>query len=173
MARIASGGKFRDGNFATPSGSYLTFHKRPSRHMAAGNLAANGYDLPGVPWISYITESGIAFHGTYWHNNGAQSWVYQPDNSSSKWIIVDASVVPPQEQMLYKIRTSVRIARQENLDMPRQPLAGLALMKKITPGGSLVCDEPCYAVKYWLPRHILSERSTARCSPDERDGRRE
>jgi len=37
--------------------------------MARGNLAANGYDLPGVPWNSYITEEGIAFHGTYWHNN--------------------------------------------------------------------------------------------------------
>ncbi|MBN2148485.1 MAG: L,D-transpeptidase family protein [Anaerolineales bacterium] len=69
MARVATGGKFRDGNYETPTGRREIFRKRPSRHMARGNLAANGYDLPGVPWNSYITEDGIAFHGTYWHNN--------------------------------------------------------------------------------------------------------
>jgi len=55
MARIASGAKFSNGDFSTPAGRYMTFHKRASRHMARGNLAANGYDLPGVPWNSYIT----------------------------------------------------------------------------------------------------------------------
>jgi hypothetical protein len=69
MARVATGAKFSNGDFSTPLGRHVTFHKRPSRHMAAGNLAANGYDLPGVPWNSYITEEGVAFHGTYWHNN--------------------------------------------------------------------------------------------------------
>lgn len=69
MARVATGGIFRDGNYETPTGRREIFRKRPSRHMARGNLAANGYDLPGVPWNSYITEDGIAFHGTYWHNN--------------------------------------------------------------------------------------------------------
>ncbi len=69
ITRVASGAIFTNGNFSTPLGHFLTFHKRGSRHMAAGNLAANGYDLPGVPWNCYITESGIAFHGTYWHNN--------------------------------------------------------------------------------------------------------
>jgi hypothetical protein len=69
MARTATGAKFSNGDFATPPGRHYTFHKRPTRHMAAGDIASNGYDLPGVPWISYITESGIAFHGTYWHNN--------------------------------------------------------------------------------------------------------
>jgi lipoprotein-anchoring transpeptidase ErfK/SrfK len=37
--------------------------------MAAGDLAASGFDLPGVPWVLYITKSGISFHGTYWHND--------------------------------------------------------------------------------------------------------
>jgi lipoprotein-anchoring transpeptidase ErfK/SrfK len=69
ITRVASGAIFTNGNFSTPLGRFLTFHKRGSRHMAAGNLAANGYDLPGVPWNCYITEGGIAFHGTYWHNN--------------------------------------------------------------------------------------------------------
>jgi hypothetical protein len=69
IAKTATGARFSNGDFSTPPGRHFTKHKRPSRHMAAGNLAFNGYDLPGVPWISYITESGISFHGTYWHNN--------------------------------------------------------------------------------------------------------
>src|SRR3972149_6247476 len=52
----------------TPEGDFVTFRKRPSRHMSAGNLAS-GYDLPGVPWVAYITEEGVSFHGTYWHND--------------------------------------------------------------------------------------------------------
>jgi hypothetical protein len=69
MVKASTGADFSDGKFATPTGHHMTNYKRPSRHMAAGNLAFNGYDLPGVPWITYITENGIAFHGTYWHND--------------------------------------------------------------------------------------------------------
>ena len=120
MARIASGGKFSDGNFTTPTGAFLTFHKRPSRHMAAGNLAANGYDLPGVPWISYFTESGIAFHGTYWHNNYGAPRSHGCINltaQASKWIYRwTHPVVPAHEQLLYKnFGTSVRISETGEL----------------------------------------------------------
>lgn len=70
MARTATGARFRDGDYRTPAGVYLTNRKRPSRHMAAGDGAdANSYDLPGVPWVCYLLENGISFHGTYWHNN--------------------------------------------------------------------------------------------------------
>ncbi len=70
FARTATGGHFADGDFRTQPGSYCTNRKRPSRHMAAGDPAApNSYDLPGIPWITYLTESGISFHGTYWHND--------------------------------------------------------------------------------------------------------
>jgi hypothetical protein len=69
MARTASGASLRDGNYKTKPGRYYITGKRAGRHMAAGDIAASGYDLPGVPWICYITESGIAIHGTYWHNN--------------------------------------------------------------------------------------------------------
>jgi hypothetical protein len=69
MSRASTGGSFNNGIFETPLGRHSTFHKRPSAHMAAGNLALNGFDLPGVPWVSYITESGVAFHGTFWHND--------------------------------------------------------------------------------------------------------
>jgi len=66
---VSTGGIFRRGTYTTPKGSFLTYYKRPSRHMAAGDIAASGFDLPGVPWVQYITESGISFHGTYWHND--------------------------------------------------------------------------------------------------------
>lgn len=69
-ARMASGALFRDGDFRTPPGTYITNRKRPSRHMAAGDPAApNAYDLPGIPWVTYLTLSGISFHGTFWHND--------------------------------------------------------------------------------------------------------
>ena len=67
--RVSTGGKRLSGTYTTPVGSFLTYHKRPTRHMANGDIASNGFDFPGVPWVLYITESGISFHGTYWHNN--------------------------------------------------------------------------------------------------------
>jgi hypothetical protein len=67
-ARISSGTLSEKGDAWTPTGAFTTFRKRGSRHMSAGNLAT-GYDLPGVPWVSYITQEGISFHGTYWHND--------------------------------------------------------------------------------------------------------
>lgn len=68
--RIASGRRFSAAaDYRTPLGEYAIQRKRPSRHMAAGDrAAADSYDLPGVPWVSYF-NGGIAFHGTYWHND--------------------------------------------------------------------------------------------------------
>ena len=66
VARCSSGGK----DFKTPPGDYLTYHKSPSVHMTNQDDAAEGgYDLPGVPWCTFFTGTGIAFHGTYWHND--------------------------------------------------------------------------------------------------------
>jgi lipoprotein-anchoring transpeptidase ErfK/SrfK len=70
MARTATGARFREGDYTTPKGNFITNRKRPSRHMAAGDLAdSNSYDLPGVPWVCYLMDNGISFHGTFWHNN--------------------------------------------------------------------------------------------------------
>jgi hypothetical protein len=114
MTRIASGAIFSNGDFSTPSGRYMTFHKRYSRHMARGNLAANGYDLPGVPWNAYITEEGIAFHGTYWHNNFGKPRSHGCINlttQAAKWVYLwTMPAVPPDEEGLYKkFGTSVDI----------------------------------------------------------------
>ena len=72
--RAATGGWYLANDvwkdYTTPAGQHAIDRKMPSRHMAAGDLASGeGYDLPGVPWVSYFTSSGVAFHGTYWHND--------------------------------------------------------------------------------------------------------
>jgi hypothetical protein len=56
---------------ATPKGDWHVFSKMPVRHMGDGNLTSDiyAYELPGVPWVSYFHEWGVAFHGTYWHDN--------------------------------------------------------------------------------------------------------
>lgn len=106
MARVASGAEFSNGRFLTPLGRHQTYHKRPSRHMAAGDLASNGFDLPGVPWICYITEKGVAFHGTYWHNDYGRPRSHGCINltpSAAKWIYRwTVPVVPPHETRVYK-----------------------------------------------------------------------
>jgi hypothetical protein len=66
IARCSSGA----GNTKTPLGDFRTYHKSPSVHMTnEGDDEAGVYDLPGVPWCSFFTGTGIAFHGTYWHND--------------------------------------------------------------------------------------------------------
>lgn len=107
MTRIASGARFSDGDHTTPEGHYITHHKRPFRHMAAGDLAApNSYDLPGVPWVCYFTPEGISFHGTYWHNDFGKPRSHGCINCScqaARWIYRwTQPVVPPEETFLIK-----------------------------------------------------------------------
>jgi hypothetical protein len=106
MARAATGAEYSNGKYYTPSGEYVTNHKMPSRHMAAGNLAYNGYDLPGIPWVCYITEGGIAFHGTYWHNDYGHPRSHGCINlpsQAAKWIYRWTSPeVPADKQRVFE-----------------------------------------------------------------------
>jgi L,D-transpeptidase-like protein len=66
--RCSSGVKGTD----TPKGEFRTYHKGPSVHMTNEGDALEEeavYSLPGVPWCSFFTGAGNAFHGTYWHND--------------------------------------------------------------------------------------------------------
>jgi len=56
---------------ATPRGEFNIQSKFPSKHMGDGSLASDieAYELVGVPWTSFFTSTGYAFHGTYWHDN--------------------------------------------------------------------------------------------------------
>ncbi len=104
--RASTGGIFRDGTYTTPTGSFMTYHKRPTRHMAAGDLTSNGFDLPGVPWVMYITEAGISLHGTFWHNDFGTPHSHGCINLSTaaaKWLFRWTNpVVKPSEQFAYK-----------------------------------------------------------------------
>lgn len=55
----------------TPAGEFRVSLKTPVRHMGDGALTSDifAYELPGVPWTTFFTETGVAFHGTYWHDN--------------------------------------------------------------------------------------------------------
>lgn len=105
--KASTGADFSTGEYITPLGRYLTNYKRPSRHMATSNLAFNGYDLPGVPWVTYITESGIAFHGTYWHNDFGKARSHGCINltpKASKWLYLwTLPTVPHNEQSTYSV----------------------------------------------------------------------
>lgn len=76
---------------ATPRGTFFVTSKYPSKHM--GGVVATGapgsYTLPGVPWTAFfIYETGVAFHGTYWHNNFGNRMSHgciNLKNSDAKW----------------------------------------------------------------------------------------
>ena len=65
---------------------------------------AGSFDLPGIPWVSYFVTTGVAFHGTYWHNDygtprshgcvnvsaANAQWLYRwtlpnPDTDAKNW----------------------------------------------------------------------------------------
>jgi hypothetical protein len=62
--RIASGIY----GLGTPLGEYRILIQRHTRRMIGGD-PDDPYDLPGVPFPVYFTWSGVAIHGTYWHND--------------------------------------------------------------------------------------------------------
>ncbi|MEK7439492.1 MAG: L,D-transpeptidase family protein [Chloroflexota bacterium] len=43
-------------------GKFITVHM-------SGGVAPDGYDLPGVGWVSLFSGGGAAIHSTYWHND--------------------------------------------------------------------------------------------------------
>ena len=54
----------------TPTGNFTTYHKGASVHMTNdGDAMEKIYNLPGVPWCTFFTGLGNAFHGAYWHND--------------------------------------------------------------------------------------------------------
>jgi lipoprotein-anchoring transpeptidase ErfK/SrfK len=103
--RVSTGGKRLSGKYTTPVGDFITYHKRPTRHMAAGDIASNGFDLPGVPWVLYITEGGISFHGTYWHNDYGRPHSHGCINmtpQAAKWLFRwTMPTVPPDKYLIY------------------------------------------------------------------------
>lgn len=113
MTRVASGGRFIEGNYSTPTGRFYGNRKRPSRHMASADLAApSSFDLPGVPWVVYLTLSGISFHGTYWHNDFGKPRSHGCLNVSpqaAKWIYRWTDPAVPFERETWAEKEGTRI----------------------------------------------------------------
>lgn len=67
QAQISSGRRYME----TPTGEFFINRKCPSKHMGDGGLTGNpnAYELVGVPWVSFFHTTGVAFHGTFWHDN--------------------------------------------------------------------------------------------------------
>lgn len=106
MMRCSAGTAYYNG-YLTPTGKFTTDYKRPSRHMVNGSRAsAYSYDLPGVPWISYITDEGVAFHGTYWHNDFGRPRSHGCINllsETAKWVYCwTLPQVPFEKQLVSK-----------------------------------------------------------------------
>lgn len=84
----------------TPQGNFMVFSKMPVRHMGDGHVTSDifAYELPGVPWVSYFHEWGVAFHGTYWHDNYGNEMSHgcvnmKPDEAKwlFRWLAPEAS----------------------------------------------------------------------------------
>ncbi len=69
--------------------------------MKGGTEGEDDYfDLPGVPWNIFFTYSGIAIHGTYWHNDYGIERSHGCVNVSpeaAKWIYRWTDPVAPYE----------------------------------------------------------------------------
>ena len=112
-AKISSGrGKGNMHYASTPSGRFNTFFKRPAGHMVGGS-GGSAYDLPGVPWASYINDQGVSFHGTYWHNDfGAprSAGCINLPNDQAKWIYRwTTPSVPERKRHIYQPGTGTRV----------------------------------------------------------------
>ena len=106
-ARVATGATFRLSNgtmqyFRTIPGDHRIYSKTPTQHMVGGTAGdTDYYDLPGIGWCSYFTSSGIAFHGTYWHNDygkprshGCVNMLPEDAKWIFRWTLPTVSLVP-------------------------------------------------------------------------------
>lgn len=109
ISRTATGRK----GTPTPLGDFRTFHKGSTVHMAPNNPAAGSYDLPGVPWVSFFTGTGVAFHGTFWHNDYGKprsaGCVNLPIQVAKFIFLWTKPVVPPDIRYIYRPGEGTRV----------------------------------------------------------------
>ncbi|MFN2196364.1 MAG: L,D-transpeptidase [Anaerolineales bacterium] len=75
----------------TPAGKFYISTKMPSRHMGDGEITSDpqAYELVGVPWACFFVSTGVALHGTYWHDNFGQRMSHgcvNMRNSDALWV---------------------------------------------------------------------------------------
>ncbi len=108
--RCSSGSKGTE----TPTGNFTTYHKGPSVHMTnQGDALEHIYDLPGVPWCSFFTGIGNAFHGTYWHNDygrpRSHGCVNLPSDAAKFLYRWTRPTVPPDADYVHKPGEGTRV----------------------------------------------------------------
>ena len=82
---------------ATPKGEFRVWLKRHTSRMVGGG-PEDPYDLPGVAFPVYFTYSGVATHGTYWHNDFGRRHSHgcvNVTNDAARWILRWADPVLP------------------------------------------------------------------------------
>ncbi len=87
----------------TPTGEHHVMSKMPSQRMGDDAITSDvsGYVLPGVPWVSYFHETGVALHGCYWHNNYGSPMSHGCVNmrpEEAKWIFRWTTPAPVEAQ---------------------------------------------------------------------------
>lgn len=98
---------------STPRGYYMTKRKRPCRRMVNQPSLENHYDLPGVPWVSYFTDGGVAFHGAYWHSNWGRrmsNGCVNMKSEDAKWIYRWCTPQVPFDQFFYEEPKGTNVA---------------------------------------------------------------
>lgn len=125
-AKISSGvGKGERSRSSTPTGGFLTFFKRAAGHMSGGDGISSFYDLPGVPWASYLNVHGVSIHGTYWHNDYGKPHSHGCINlppEEAKWIFRwSTPQVPDGKRFIYKpgIGTQVYVSEEPLFELPK------------------------------------------------------
>jgi len=97
---------------STPLGTFQTKRKRPCRRMVNEPDLQNHYDLPGVPWVSYFTDGGVAFHGAYWHANWGRrmsNGCVNMQSEDAKWIYRWCVPEVPFDQYYYEEPNGTRV----------------------------------------------------------------
>jgi lipoprotein-anchoring transpeptidase ErfK/SrfK len=88
---------------ATPKGEHRILYKRFTQRMIGGS-GSDHYDLPGISFPVYFTWSGVAVHGTYWHNDYGRRHSHGCVNvthQASQWVF--RWVDPPAAYTDYKV----------------------------------------------------------------------
>jgi hypothetical protein len=94
--RISSGVS----GLGTPLGDHRVLYQRHTQRMIGGT-SDDRYDLPGVAFPVYFTWSGVAIHGTYWHNDYGRPHSHgciNVTNEAAQWIFRWAEPAVPYDQ---------------------------------------------------------------------------
>jgi len=113
VAQVSTGDVDTNVHWRTPLGRFQIYYKRPSRHMHSPSPEYGDYDLPGVPWVSFFTEEGHAFHGAYWHNDFGKRRSHGCINLSpgnAKWLYLwTTPAVPPEYHTFFNRQYGTRL----------------------------------------------------------------